>query len=273
MSATDRPLVILESPYAAPRDVGLSEAEKLDMIERNKRYARACLKDSLRRGEAPIASHLLYTQPGVLNDDIPEERTRGIEAGLAWRAVAQKTVVYTDLGISFGMQYGIEAAMKSGLPVEKRELPAAELKNAVDGSSKMELLLEDWRRSTLSAQEIAKQNIDKGDLETKKVLVTSFGLAGFEITFNEEDPELGTRVTVEFDRGLPQMIVAPSDGSDPIARIQIGPDMLVVEPCQNDGPRVGIDAEGRSGFIELTDKEVPERIKAAARERNLSIAP
>ena len=41
-------------------------------------YARACVADCLRRGEAPIASHLLYTQPGVLDDDVPEERAQGI---------------------------------------------------------------------------------------------------------------------------------------------------------------------------------------------------
>ena len=63
--------VILESPYAGD-------------VERNVAYARACLRDSLLRGEAPIASHLLYTQPGVLDDQIPEERQMGIDAGLAW---------------------------------------------------------------------------------------------------------------------------------------------------------------------------------------------
>lgn len=33
---------------------------------------------SLKRGEAPIASHLLYTQPGILNDDIPDQRLLSI---------------------------------------------------------------------------------------------------------------------------------------------------------------------------------------------------
>ena len=42
-----------------------------------------CLRDSLLRGEGPITSHLLYTQPGVLDDQIPEERQMGIDAGLA----------------------------------------------------------------------------------------------------------------------------------------------------------------------------------------------
>ncbi len=52
--------VILESPYAGD-------------IERNIAYARAAVNDSLIHGEAPIASHLLYTQDGVLDDNIKSE--------------------------------------------------------------------------------------------------------------------------------------------------------------------------------------------------------
>lgn len=75
------------------------------------------------RGEAPYASHLLYTQQGVLDDTIPAEREHGIQAGFAWRQVAQKTVVYTDLGISRGMEYGLLDATKRGCPIEMRTLP------------------------------------------------------------------------------------------------------------------------------------------------------
>jgi hypothetical protein len=102
-------LVIIESPYAGD-------------IETNTRYAIACVRDSLLRGEAPIASHLLYTQEGILNDLIPTERQHGIDAGLAWREVAEASIVYTDLGISKGMEYGIAAANKSGLAIEYRQL-------------------------------------------------------------------------------------------------------------------------------------------------------
>jgi hypothetical protein len=102
-------LVILESPYAGD-------------VENNIRYARACIRDSLLRGEAPIASHLLYTQPGILNDAIPEERQLGIDAGLAWKSVAQASVVYIDKGITRGMQYGIDAAAAIGIPIEKRRI-------------------------------------------------------------------------------------------------------------------------------------------------------
>lgn len=102
--------VILESPYAG--DIAINVA-----------YARRCVRDSLSRGEAPIASHLLYTQPDILNDDDPTERQWGIDAGLAWKAVADASVVYTDLGISRGMQYGIDAAKAVGIPVEFRSIP------------------------------------------------------------------------------------------------------------------------------------------------------
>ena len=105
-------LVILESPYA-----GTPEE-----IEGNVKYARLCLRDCLLKNESPIASHLLYTQPGVLDDGIPEERQRGIDAGLAWRLVAQASVVYTDRGITKGMLYGIKAAKEAGIPVEYRSL-------------------------------------------------------------------------------------------------------------------------------------------------------
>lgn len=89
--------VIIESPFAGD-------------IERNLRYLRACMDDCRKRGEAPFASHALYTQPGVLDDTNPEERTEGIEMGFAWRHVADATVVYKDLGVSRGMTYGIKAA-------------------------------------------------------------------------------------------------------------------------------------------------------------------
>lgn len=104
-------LVIIESPFAGD-------------VEKNVEYARKCVRDSVLRGEAPIASHLLFTQPGILDDDIPEERALGINAGLAWRKVAEASVVYTDLGISKGMEYGIAAAKDQGVPVEFRSINA-----------------------------------------------------------------------------------------------------------------------------------------------------
>lgn len=101
--------VIVETPFAGD-------------VELNVAYLRACLADCLQRGEAPFASHALYTQPGVLRDDVPEEREHGIQAGFAWREAAHKTVVYTDLGMSNGMHYGIRHAAKLGHEIEFRTL-------------------------------------------------------------------------------------------------------------------------------------------------------
>lgn len=101
--------VIVESPYAGD-------------VERNTHYARLCLYDCLRRGEAPFASHLLYTQEGVLNDGIPEERKLGMRAGFVWGLVADATVVYIDYGISNGMKEGISRAETEGRPIEYRQL-------------------------------------------------------------------------------------------------------------------------------------------------------
>lgn len=111
-SERTRPLtrVIVESPYAGD-------------VETNIRYLRACMRDCLLRGEAPFASHALYCQDGVLDDDVPHERELGIEAGLLWGKAADVTVVYTDLGISRGMELGIERARRLKRPIEFRQLP------------------------------------------------------------------------------------------------------------------------------------------------------
>ena len=101
--------VIVESPYAGD-------------VEANVNYARACARECLEKEEAPFLSHLLYTQPGILKDEVPEERQWGIDAGLTWGEVAQKTVVYQDLGVSNGMRYGIKNAERAGRPIEFRNL-------------------------------------------------------------------------------------------------------------------------------------------------------
>lgn len=101
--------VIIESPYAGN-------------VERNLEYAREAMKDCLKRGEAPLASHLLYTQPGILDDSLPEERALGIEAGLVWGAEADATVVYGDYGFTDGMLEGIARANREGRPIELRNI-------------------------------------------------------------------------------------------------------------------------------------------------------
>lgn len=109
-------LVIIESPYAAA-----TEAERRENVV----YAQAAVRDSLERGEAPIASHLLCTQPGILDDDNPNERALGIAAGLAWRTVAGLSAFYTDRGWSKGMRDAYASALKEGRPYALRSIRGA----------------------------------------------------------------------------------------------------------------------------------------------------
>ncbi len=108
-----KPLVIIESPFredAVYRDTGTS----------NKRYLQACIRDSLKRGEAPFASHQMYTQ--ALDDDDALDRQLGISAGFEWHCAADYVVVYADRGVSSGMEAGIRNASRLGLDVYYRRL-------------------------------------------------------------------------------------------------------------------------------------------------------
>lgn len=104
------PKVIIESPYAGNKEE----------IKRNEEYVREAVADCLSRGEIPFASHILYTQPGVLEDTQSAQRRLGIEAGLITGLICQKTVLYEDLGITPGMEEGISRAEKAGRVVEER---------------------------------------------------------------------------------------------------------------------------------------------------------
>jgi hypothetical protein len=101
--------VVVESPFAGD-------------IDANMKYARACIRDCLMRGESPVASHLLLTQDGILDDTNPIERAVGINAGHAWMHGAHAIVVYTDRGISEGMKAGIRSAEFHRLTIEYRSL-------------------------------------------------------------------------------------------------------------------------------------------------------
>jgi len=106
--------VIVETPYKARTKKGLRE---------NIQFARDCARDCLVvYCEAPFLSHLLYTQAGILDDNNPQERQDGIDAGMAWGAAAEATVVYLDRGVSTGMLYGAKNAQNSHRPVICRNL-------------------------------------------------------------------------------------------------------------------------------------------------------
>ena len=98
--------VIVESPYAG----GF----------KNVLYSRECIRHCLDNGESPFASHLLYTQKGVLDDTIPADRARGIAAANGWLEVADYVAVYCDLGITRGMALGMVKAARMQKPIHLR---------------------------------------------------------------------------------------------------------------------------------------------------------
>jgi len=101
--------VIIESPYGSKDEI---------IVIRNQIYLGRCIMDSLSRGEAPFASHGFYTQ--YLDDNIPEERKLGIEAGFAWGKVTERVAVYHDYGITEGMRQGINQYLhKIFIAIEK----------------------------------------------------------------------------------------------------------------------------------------------------------
>ena len=100
-------LVIIESPYAGD-------------VPKHLAYLDRCIRDCLARGESPYASHKMLTT--ALDDNIPEQRALGIEAGMAWRRLAGGRVFYLDLGWSRGMVVAFDLYRHEGLPYELRFL-------------------------------------------------------------------------------------------------------------------------------------------------------
>ncbi len=100
--------VIIESPLSGD-------------VEANVAYLDRCYLDTLKRGEAPIASHgsrLVH----VLDDLEPADRALGIKVGVAWHEVAELVVFYVDRGMSRGMVDALEHVVSIGVPWEFRRL-------------------------------------------------------------------------------------------------------------------------------------------------------
>jgi hypothetical protein len=103
--------VIIESPFKAETKV---------QQEIHIQYARKAIRHSLNKGEFPFASHLLYTQPGIFNDEIIEERELGINANLEIIKRADLVAIYSDYGISEGMLKAIAHCVAYGIPMVSR---------------------------------------------------------------------------------------------------------------------------------------------------------
>lgn len=103
--------VVIESPFR-----GING----EYDQENISYLNMCILDCLLRGEAPFASHVMYTDS--LNDYYDEQRYFGIKAGFVWRKFAEKTIFYIDRGFSLGMVKALEHCKENNLNFEIRTL-------------------------------------------------------------------------------------------------------------------------------------------------------
>jgi hypothetical protein len=92
------------------------------------KYAKACIRDSLLRNEAPLSGFLLYKQPDILNHLVYNEKILGRLAELEWSKSCKRMLVYKDLGITKEMQRNIDNAIAIDQIVEYRILNDAQFK-------------------------------------------------------------------------------------------------------------------------------------------------
>lgn len=94
------------SPYRAK-----TEAELDNHID----YAQEITSKAMAAGLAPITPHLYLTQ--VTNDEIPEQRARGLEAGQALLLLCDCLLIGNRYGVSAGMQAEIKLAEQQGVAI------------------------------------------------------------------------------------------------------------------------------------------------------------
>lgn len=88
-----------------------------DVLENQQRAKEFC-RLALRAGCIPIAPHIYFTQ--FLNDDNPEEREQGIEAGLQLLKLCSEIWVFLPpcRKPSQGMEQEIDLAKRSGIKIK-----------------------------------------------------------------------------------------------------------------------------------------------------------
>lgn len=171
-------LVIVESPYA-PTEEQLKEANAVfnikshnlkhdpvykKLVNKNLEYARQCCHWVFEQGGVPFASHLFYTQEGMLDDTNKDERNKGIEAGFFIGGFAEKVFVFYDKGISKGMKLGVQKALERDQDIEFVSLPNIENKKLHSQQEALEEFIDEPYYSQL-LEKMAQQNIKQNDID------------------------------------------------------------------------------------------------------------
>ena len=104
-------------------------------LDRNIDYAQQLTRQALEAGLAPITPHLYMTQ--CMDDKKPEERARGMAAGLALLKGCDFVIAGVKYGITEGMDREIHTANMLGIAVIdanqiKRHLEYASIVTSVD---------------------------------------------------------------------------------------------------------------------------------------------
>ncbi len=89
---SNRKLIVVESRFAGN-------------IENNIKFARSVCQYIVRSGDNPYAMHIFYTQ--FLDDNVPGDRSAGIECGLQWSQFADEVwfcFKHGDFKMSSGMK-------------------------------------------------------------------------------------------------------------------------------------------------------------------------
>lgn len=81
-------------------------------VERNLQYARELTRVALDNGYVPITLHLYLTQ--AVNDEVPEEREKGMEAGKELLKHCKYILIGSKYGLSEGMLEEIRLALEHG---------------------------------------------------------------------------------------------------------------------------------------------------------------
>ena len=141
--------VVIESPFTGE-------------IEDNLTYLRKCMQHCLLRGEAPFASHALYTQHGVLQDSNPTERELGFNAGLVWADQAHMAVFYIDRGFSTGMKKALQRH-HGKIPIVFRSL--GRLSKEADWLTNTPASTEDFRKYLLNGVNLWEHRFRDVDMD------------------------------------------------------------------------------------------------------------
>lgn len=115
-------IVCLESPFK-PSEGDIAKYagrySAAELLRQNLAYARLALLNALKLGEAPLASHLLYTQVWSETADL---RDAGIKAGIELHHRADLVALYVDLGTSGGMKLASDNARLVGTEITTRSI-------------------------------------------------------------------------------------------------------------------------------------------------------